>query len=253
MINEYVWVSNKKIVVINSKIKVGSISTWSFDGSSCNMAHIENSDVMLYPIQIYKHPTLDGNLVLCETEIIEPIKNTNKKFRFGYEQEYYIFPHDAQMDSTNNYCGNNIGGYIERCISDEHLVSCLKSGVTIGGTNREVGKYQWEFQIDQENDNIQKLCNDVIIARYILIRIAEKYNYKVCFDPKPFDNKAGSGGHINISFDDIRTDNFEDIKNIVELYGKHHDHFFSISGLNMINLHMELEHGTHQSEFQTNN
>lgn len=44
------------------------------------------------------------------------------------------------------------------------------------------------------------------MSRFILIRVGELYNVNIEFHPKPFDNKPGSGAHVNISTLDMRNE-----------------------------------------------
>jgi glutamine synthetase len=74
---------------------------------------------------------------------------------------------------------------------------CIKAGITITGVNAEVTPSQWEFQIGVEE--VLRVCDELILARYVLAKVTEKYGCGVNYHPKPLAGWNGSGAHINIS------------------------------------------------------
>ena len=80
---------------------------------------------------------------------------------------------------------------------------CLEAGVGITGINSEVMLGQWEFQCFGKG--AKKASDDLIIARYLLQRISEKYEINVNLDPKPLKGDwNGSGMHSNFSYSYLR-------------------------------------------------
>jgi glutamine synthetase len=125
---------------------------------------------------------------------------------YGLEQEYFIcdkeeslMSNDKDKDKGKYYCSINKYDIKEKELVIEHLKKCIKHGINISGINQEVENKQWEYQIGPTK-GVLKTGDHMIFAKYILIKLANKYKKKVVFHPKPLvkDNN-GSGCHINIS------------------------------------------------------
>jgi glutamine synthetase len=115
------------------------------------------------------------------------------------------------------------------------MLACTKAGITISGINSEVGKNQWEFQIGPSEGT--KASDELLVARFLLERIAEKYDNTISYEPKPFTHINGSGCHSNFSTLKMRTP-CDDNNGIMEIYRvinnmeKHHTediHYYGVS------------------------
>ena len=242
IIAEYIWLDAKK--KFRSKTKIIPVSLnehfiaptfpdWDYDGSSTGQAEGKKSEIILCPVYVCNNPlinTVENNvlyskLVLCETYHpggVPTKSNTrydckrdydicsDQKPLFGLEQEYFIFdkriettPHHLLFyETTEHYCGT--GQEIEyRKIAQEHMLACIKANITISGINAEVSKNQWEFQIGPSEG--LKASDELLVARFLLERIAEKYNLTISYEPKPFTHINGSGCHTNFSTLKMRT------------------------------------------------
>ena len=258
---EYIWIGGKG--EIRSKTRVitrtggNNITEWNYDASSTEQAPSDgNTEGILKPVATFKNPLrsingCDNMLVLCDTYDISgnPLKYNNRynakqifdtKLEdepwFGLEQEYFIlFNNDniqKKINETHNvfshYCGQSYSN-IERIIVEEHLKQCLNTGLNISGLNAEVASQQWEFQIGP-CEGI-RAADELIISRYLLERIAEKYNTTICFHPKLSEDGNGSGCHTNFSTKLMReTNGIKEIHNSIEKLTKSHNKHIAVYG-----------------------
>ena len=268
---EYVWIDlngnlrSKIKVNLNRKEHLQDFPIWNFDGSSTGQASSGNvSDVIIRPVRSYKNPfiTNDSNskIVLCEclnadmsahaTNSRDKCVKTSEKYKkfdclFGIEQEYIILDKNGDAYDIDNigdkiiynhnqhYCSVGTGKAMGRRIAEEHMNMCLDAGIKVCGINSEVTASQWEFQIGPLN--AFDVSNQLWVARYILLKVAEKYNAIITFHPKPFERFNGSGAHTNFSTREMREKGglekiYEAIEKLskthkehIEVYGKYND------------------------------
>lgn len=253
MIAEYFWLGGEN--EFRSKIKIvksmSEISDWDYDGSSTKQADGNNSEVILKPVSMCKNPFYKGMhyLVLCATYKSDgtPLENNYRDWAeeifnkyldeqpwYGLEQEYFIITpltklpygyNDTNLEQGQYYCSVGCSNAFGRQIADEHMLMCLEAELQISGINSEVAVGQWEFQIGPVK-GIQA-CDQLLIARYILERIAEKHNLEISYKPKLLNNWNGSGCHTNFSTKKMRDDDNgidEIFKAIDKLSKKHTEH-----------------------------
>jgi len=215
---------------------------WGFDGSSTEQASADNSDLKLNPVFVCSD-VLRGSphrLALCEVldKDNNPIdsnhrqrtnelrkKYWDKHYWFGIEQEYTLTTGRSdkplgitlggyQRMSADDipkqgqfYCGLGSNNAFGRKIAEEHMKACLdttsgKDGLKYCGMNAEVMPGQWEFQIGPGGP--LEISDRLWIARYLLIKIAEKHGISVSFKAKPHPALNGAGCHTNFSTSDMR-------------------------------------------------
>jgi glutamine synthetase len=226
---EYIWLDGYKPTQnLRSKTKVvndfdGTLEKcpmWSFDGSSTEQAIGGNSDCLLKPVAIYPDPErINGYLVMTEvlnadgtpheSNARATIEDDDNDFWFGFEQEYFImdtatdlplgFPRGGYPGPQGMYyCsvgGKNTWG---RDFVEEHLDVCIDAGLNVEGINQEVAAGQWEYQCFAKG--AKEAGDEIWISRYLLNRIAEKYEYYIELHPKPIAGDwNGSGMHANFS------------------------------------------------------
>lgn len=232
---EYIWIGGN--YEIRSKMRyVKSINicdqdllkklVWNYDGSSTGQANTKDSEIILKPVRVFKNPIYDFThqisfIVICETyhQNGEPTATNHRKFAndifnkdidadpfFGMEQEYFIIDpktdlplgYDPKKKQGQFYCSVGTDNAFGRKIAEEHYRACIECAIYIAGMNAEVAPGQWEFQVGV-CDGIEA-GDHMLIARYLLIKIAEKHSMRISFDPKPLKGTwNGSGCHVNYS------------------------------------------------------
>ena len=277
---EYIWLGGKlelrsKTKVINTPVTLDTLPIWNYDGSSTGQATGSDSEVIIIPRTLFTNPFKENSyLVMCDTykpDMTTPLdnnhrhyansifnKNLDEKPWFGLEQEYFLidrttnkplgFPINSEPNPQGQYyCSAGSENAFGRNIAEEHLDCCIKAGIKISGINAEVAPGQWEFQVGPlEGINAG---DHLWMARYLLLRVAEKHNVGVDFEPKPVKGDwNGSGCHTNFSTVSMRegTENktgLEYIEDAIENLSKNHDIHMKLYGTGN-ELRMTGEHET---------
>ncbi len=228
---EYIWLdgyepvpnlrSKTKIVEFAGVPTLDELPIWNFDGSSTQQAEGSSSDCVLQPVALFPDPArTHGMLVMCEVLLPDGTPHPSNSRAtipddpdtwFGFEQEYFLwagsaplgFPADGFPAPQGEYytgVGFKNVGDAAREIVDTHIDLCLAAGINLEGINAEVAKGQWEFQIFGKGS--KRAADELWIARYLLLRLCERYRVDVNFHPKPLGIELdwnGSGLHTNFS------------------------------------------------------
>ena len=217
--------------------RLDSFPEWSFDGSSTGQATGGDSDCILRPAFFTRDPSREGEhyMVLCEVFNVDGsphVSNQRSKLRhlmeqvggtdpyIGFEQEYTFLTGDGvgpekwpmgwpqggyPAPQGAFYCGVGAGKVYGRHIVEEHSGACELANINIFGINAEVMPGQWEFQIgyrgnQEESSDPLTMSDHLWLARYLLLRIAEKYEVTVSLSNKPIKGDwNGAGMHTNFS------------------------------------------------------
>lgn len=176
--------------------------------SLTGQADVHHSDLILDPVALCADPfrqrTAGNILVLCQVLNLDGspgVRNTRaeaskemlrpevvaEKPWFGMEQEYSLWTqdnrplgwpnHDFPAAQGPYYCGVGAGVVVGRDVCEEHYAACLYAGLDIDGCNAEVMLGQWEYQLGP-SEGIS-LGDQLWLSRYILARVAEKFEVKV--------------------------------------------------------------------------
>jgi glutamine synthetase len=231
---EYIWLDGKSpIPELRGKTTIKSfdkeptledLPLWGFDGSSTEQAEGKSSDCILKPVRLYPDAGRDNAFIVL-SEVLLPDGTphpTNQRakisndpdFWAGFEQEYFLYEDGRPLGFPEEgfpapqgpyYCGvgHKYMGSVAREIVEEHLELCLAAGINHEGINAEVAKGQWEFQIFAKGSTTA--ADDIWVARYLLLRLTEKYGVDVEWHCKPIKGDwNGSGMHTNFSTKQLR-------------------------------------------------
>lgn len=257
---EYIWLDGyfpepnlrgKTKIVDSAPASVDDCPEWGFDGSSTLQAEGSDSDCILKPVRLY--PDAGRNnafIVLCEVYLPSGDPHpTNFRAKvledpttwIGLEQEYFMmqdgrplgFPEFGYPNPQGKYytgVGYDHVGDIARQIADEHLELCLAAGINHEGINAEVAKGQWEFQIFAKGS--KTAADDVWVARYLLMRLTEKYGINIELHCKPLSGDwNGSGMHCNFSTEYMReTGGKEYFLKLMDAFEKNRDEHIAAYG-----------------------
>ena len=228
---EYIWLdgyepvpnlrSKTKIVEFDHEPVLEDLPVWNFDGSSTRQADGSSSDCFLEPVALFPDPVRkNGYLVMCEVLLPDATPHPSNSRAaipddpdawFGFEQEYFLYRDGAPLGfpaqgypapQGEYYTGvgfKNVGDLARRIV-DEHVDLCLAGGIELEGTNAEVAKGQWEFQIFGKG--AKRAGDELWIARYLMLRLCEGHGIDVNWHPKPLgadQDWNGSGMHTNFS------------------------------------------------------
>jgi len=215
-------------------LSIEAFQRWNYDGSSTGQATGSDSEITLVPVyaaylsvpaSVAKVPRW---IVLCETRDGNDVPLPNNYYGwarevfdlpavkesrpwFGLEQEYFIIDPTSGLPLGMNsavtqgqyYCSVGTGNAYGRKVVMDHLERCLSARLTVSGINAEVAPGQWEFQIGPV-EGIEA-AHQLLVARYLLIQVAEEHGYRISFEPKPvLGNWNGSGCHTNFSTFEMR-------------------------------------------------
>lgn len=233
---------------------------WNYDGSSTEQAPGSDSEILLHPAAVYPCPFRKGNNVLvmceCKTPAGKSAGKNNRSFAkalfdqkldeapwFGIEQEFFLmdvktgmptgWPSDGLPEPQfQYYCSVGGANAFGRACVDETLANLIAAGLEVSGINAEVAPGQWEYQIGPA-EGINS-GDQLWISRYILERTAEKYGFKIDYEPKPIQGDwNGSGCHTNYSTAPMRADGgLEVIKAAMDSLAAKHDRHMAHYGAN---------------------
>ncbi len=135
----------------------------------------------------------------------------------GFEPEFYIL----KRDGMGNLETTDAGSYFDlssldgaNLIRRDISLELEKLGFVVQTAHHEVGHGQQE--INYKYSDVLTACDNVQTFKQVVKVVAGKHGYVATFMPKPFQDKAGSGMHANISIEDSENNNlfFDDEKDM---------------------------------------
>lgn len=233
---EYIWLGgsgsdlrSKTKVLEKRPTDIDGLPVLVVDGSVTGQATAENFEVYLTPRKIFSDPFRgsDHVLVLCEAFVpaeagllcddesaLKPHPSNNRvpcqavmrlaaasQPSFMIEQEFTVV--EAQRchmagscydSSKPSFCGAGSGIVIGRSLAEAHLRSCLHAGLKIDGVSPAGCEGAWAYKLGpcQGTDAADQLW----ISRYILLRLSERFDFAVSFDPRPCQSDWAGGSCV---------------------------------------------------------
>lgn len=197
-----------------------------FDGSSIDgFARIEESDMYLYPdlstflVMPWRAEDYGIARFICDVytpddkpfigcprgvlrRAVEEAKKLGLTFYVGPEPEFYLFEKDENGNpilESSDRAGYFDMAPIDRGEDVREIISLAlqESGFEVEAAHHECGAGQHE--IDFKYGDVLKTADRIMTFRYIVRRISDDLGLFASFMPKPVQNMAGSGMHINMS------------------------------------------------------
>ncbi|MGZ3498907.1 MAG: glutamine synthetase family protein [Vulcanimicrobiaceae bacterium] len=130
---------------------------------------------------------------------IEEAKTT-LDFAVGLEVEFYLF--DAQESEFGSTSTSDVGSYFDFSANDRGedargaIVAALQSmGVAVASAHHEHGAGQHE--IDFAHSSALEAADNLLTLRTIAKHVAARFGLDATFMPKPLEDRAGSGLHVD--------------------------------------------------------
>jgi glutamine synthetase len=124
-------------------------------------------------------------------------------YNVGPEPEFYLFKVDENKTSPIDY-----GGYFDLSSHEGYkvikkIITALENfAIKVETSHHEVGLGQYE--IDFRYGSCLDIADKVVTLKYSAKKIAQMYNFRATFMPKPIMDAPGSGMHVHQSLFDTR-------------------------------------------------
>ena len=110
------------------------------------------------------------------------VEGPNLGYKLRYKEGYFpVPPADQMMDIRN-----------------EMMQTLIECGIDIEAQHHEVAT-AGQSEIDMKFSPLVRMADNVLIYKYVLKKVAKKYNKTVTFMPKPLFGDNGSGMHTHFS------------------------------------------------------
>lgn len=217
---------NKNVEVPKSQFEKALDGEIMFDGSSIEgFARIEESDMLLRPdyntFRVFPWNGNEGKVARLICDIMNPdgspfegcprqtLKRVCQKaeklgfiMEAGPEAEFFLFPYDESGKPTRQT--HDSAGYFDLAPLDlgeearREVVDVLNSlGFEVEAAHHEVA--QGQHEIDFKYAEAVHTADNVATFKFVVRKVAQKYNLHATFMPKPVFGINGSGMHVHQS------------------------------------------------------
>ena len=218
----------KEIIIPVEELEDAARDGVWFDGSSVEgFARIQESDLFLKPdlntFAVVPWLTDEGKTARFICDIYRPdgkpfegdprfvlkqalaeAERAGFVFNVGPEPEFYLF----KTDSEKRTVPIDYGSYFDLSSHEGYkvikkIVAALENfGIRVETSHHEVGLGQYE--IDFHYGHCLDIADKVVTLKFSAKKIAQMYNMRATFMPKPIMGAAGSGMHIHQSLFDTK-------------------------------------------------
>ena len=241
LVLEYIWVDSHDNIRTKTRIleHLHDKNDSYFDGI-ISEEHYE-TDVILKANKVIKSPFLDNSyILLCDTWIynnentlsqhvsnkrnicFNHLKKINSiNINFELFQSFYIFKKSTGKPMTEifNTEYNNYYSVFENKIIKELIEKCIFSELNITNIYSEKGCDQWTISV--KSDNIDA-ADQLILLRYFLMKVCDKYDTYPNFDPIPYHGYNPSS--LRVSFcSELMEMGYDKIQDCLKFFAKNHD------------------------------
>ncbi len=218
----------KNVAITISQLGKALNNQCMFDGSSIEgFARIEESDMYLYPdldtFEILPWKPINGRTarIICDVyntdgtpfagdpryvlrKEVEEAREMGYEFNVGPECEFFLFHTDDGGSPTT--FSHDTGGYFDLGPNDlaenvrrEMVLTLEEIGFEIEASHHETAPAQHE--IDFKYERALHAADNIMTFKFAVKTIAKQSGLYATFMPKPKENVAGSGMHINMSLE----------------------------------------------------
>lgn len=207
---EYIWLSVREAGArLNSKTRVlsalqvptaATLPCWTFDDPTTGHAVGLPSGCVLRPVRVWPDASrIHGYLVLCDVLYADGMPHESNvratyeddlNFWFGFEQTYVLTQDGVPLgDGPRAYSKGEEAGYgsvgarhlVAQAFVEDHLELCLACGLAVTGLHAGTTLGQWSFQL--MGQGAKSAADDLWLARYLLLRVAERYQVQIALRP----------------------------------------------------------------------
>ncbi|PWY75295.1 FluG family protein [Aspergillus sclerotioniger CBS 115572] len=156
----------------------------------------------------------------------------------GFELEFTLLRQRTLPDGLMQYetinrdhswCSMTRDDELLLTLLEEATLALQQSGIMVQQFHAELGPGQWEFVLPPISP--LKAVDTLLLARQILMKVANKHGYRATLHPRLSPGQAGTGAHVHISLNSETADS--DLSMVESFFAGILDHFTAISAFTL--------------------